>query len=69
VPLKRLGTSEEVAWLVAFLASPGGGYITGQTLTVCGGRSLWGDHWPLPDPEPLPDIDVPAEPWEDDDGA
>jgi citronellol/citronellal dehydrogenase len=69
VPLKRLGTSQEIAWLVAFLASPGGGYITGQTLTVCGGRSLWGDHWPLPDPDPLPDIHVPAEPWEDDDSA
>lgn len=63
VPLKRLGTCEEVAWLVAFLASPGGAYITGQTLTVCGGRSLWGDHWPLPDPDPLPDIQIPVEPW------
>lgn len=69
VPLKRLGTSEEVAWLVAFLASPGGGYITGQTLSVCGGRSLWGDHWPLPDPDPLPEIVVPAEPWEEEEGG
>lgn len=67
IPLKRLGTCEEVAWLVAFLASPGGGYITGQTLSVCGGRSMWGEHWPLPDPEPLPDVVVPTKPWETED--
>jgi NAD(P)-dependent dehydrogenase (short-subunit alcohol dehydrogenase family) len=64
VPLKRLGTCEEVAFLVAFLCGPGGGYITGQTLTVCGGRSLWGEHWPLPDPDVLPEVDIPVEPWE-----
>jgi citronellol/citronellal dehydrogenase len=64
VPLKRLGTCEEIAWLVAFLSSPGGAYVTGQTIPVCGGRSLWGDHWPIPDPDPLPDVTVPAEPWE-----
>lgn len=64
VPLKRLGTSEEVAWMVAFLAGPGGAYITGQTLSVCGGRSLWGDHWPISDPEPLPEVHIPVEPWE-----
>jgi citronellol/citronellal dehydrogenase len=65
VPLKRLGTCDEVAWLVALLCGPGGAYITGQTLSVCGGRSLWGEHWPLPDPDPLPEVDIPLEPWED----
>ena len=37
-PMKRLGTPEEVAGLVAFLASPYGAYITGATIYVDGGR-------------------------------
>lgn len=37
VPLKRLGTAEEVAACVGFLASPGASYITGSTLHVNGG--------------------------------
>lgn len=37
VPLKRLGTPEEVAACVGFLASPGASYITGSTLHVNGG--------------------------------
>lgn len=65
VPLKRFGRAEEVSGLVVFLASPAGSYITGQTFTVCGGRSLWGEHWPIPDPDPLPDLDIPVEPWEE----
>jgi NAD(P)-dependent dehydrogenase (short-subunit alcohol dehydrogenase family) len=67
IPLKRLGSCEEVAWLVAFLAGPAGGYITGQTLIVDGGRTLWGRTWPLPDPEPLPDVVLPTNSWEVDD--
>lgn len=37
VPLKRYGTSEEIAATIAFLASDGAGYITGQNLKVDGG--------------------------------
>nr|WP_299500315.1 SDR family oxidoreductase [uncultured Rhizobium sp.] len=37
VPMKRYGTSEEVAATVAFLASSGAGYITGQNIKVDGG--------------------------------
>ncbi|WP_433771353.1 SDR family oxidoreductase [Pseudomonas putida] len=37
VPLKRYGTSEEVAATIAFLASEGAAYITGQNLRVDGG--------------------------------
>jgi len=37
---------------VALLAGPGGDYITGQVLTIDGGRSLWGNTWPLPDDGP-----------------
>lgn len=37
IPLKRVGTPEEIAAAVAFLASPEAAYITGQTLCVDGG--------------------------------
>lgn len=67
IPLKRLGSCEEVAWLVAFLAGPGGAYITGQTLVVDGGRTMWGQTWPIPDPEPLPEPNLKVWPWEDPD--
>ena len=36
-PIQRLGKPEEVAELVAFLASAAAGFITGQTLSVSGG--------------------------------
>lgn len=37
VPMQRYGTSEEIAATIAFLASDGAGYITGQNLKVDGG--------------------------------
>jgi 3-oxoacyl-[acyl-carrier protein] reductase len=37
IPLRRLGTVDDVAWPVLFLASEEGGYITGHTLNVSGG--------------------------------
>jgi 3-oxoacyl-[acyl-carrier protein] reductase len=37
IALKRLGTVEDVAWAVLFLASEEAGYITGHTLNVSGG--------------------------------
>ena len=37
VPMKRAGTAEEVAQLVAFLASDRASYITGQTISINGG--------------------------------
>lgn len=37
IPLQRMGTPEDVAAVVAFLASPQAEYITGQTLHVDGG--------------------------------
>jgi NAD(P)-dependent dehydrogenase (short-subunit alcohol dehydrogenase family) len=42
VPMRRYGTSEEIAATVAFLASEGAAYITGQNIRVDGGlmRSL-----------------------------
>lgn len=40
IPLGRLGTPEEIAEIVAFLASPRAAYITGQTLHVNGGMHM-----------------------------
>jgi 3-oxoacyl-[acyl-carrier protein] reductase len=37
VPMKRMGTSQEVAALVAFLAGKDAGYITGQIISINGG--------------------------------
>jgi 3-oxoacyl-[acyl-carrier protein] reductase len=37
VPMKRAGSAEEVASLVAFLASADAGYITGQIISISGG--------------------------------
>jgi NAD(P)-dependent dehydrogenase (short-subunit alcohol dehydrogenase family) len=39
-PIGRPGTAEEIADLVAFLASPAAGWITGDTISIDGGRHL-----------------------------
>lgn len=43
IPMKRLGTVQEVADLCIFLASPMASYMTGETVYVDGGQRLWGD--------------------------
>jgi 3-oxoacyl-[acyl-carrier protein] reductase len=40
IPLSRLGDAKEIAHTVAFLASAGAGYITGETLHVNGGMFM-----------------------------
>ncbi|WP_420393036.1 SDR family oxidoreductase [Acuticoccus sp.] len=40
VPMGRLGAPEEVAAAVAFFLSADAGFVTGQTLYVCGGLSV-----------------------------
>jgi 3-oxoacyl-[acyl-carrier protein] reductase len=40
IPLNRLGSPEEVAAVVGFLASQAGGYVTGDTIHVNGGMYM-----------------------------
>ncbi len=48
VPVQRLGTPPEHAWLVALLASPVGGAFSGATVTLDGARDNWFGPWPPP---------------------
>jgi citronellol/citronellal dehydrogenase len=48
VPLQRLGTAEEHAWLVTLLASPLGRAFNGSTITLDGARDNWFGPWPPP---------------------
>ena len=43
IPMGRVGTAEEMAVITAFLASDDAGYITGQTLFIDGGLTLYPD--------------------------
>ena len=47
-PLGHLGKPEDVAWMVAFLASPAGDFITGEEIVVKGGHV--GTTWTIPEP-------------------
>lgn len=42
IPFKRLGQPEDIAGIVAFLASDEAGYITGQVISVSGGLTMHG---------------------------
>ena len=46
VPLGRLGTEDEMAWLMAYLASPAGDFFSGSVLTLDGARDNWFGAWP-----------------------
>jgi citronellol/citronellal dehydrogenase len=46
IPIGRAGRSQEMAWLVAYLASPAGDFFSGTTITIDGGRDNWAGPWP-----------------------
>jgi peroxisomal trans-2-enoyl-CoA reductase len=48
-PQKRAAAVEEVAHAIVYLASPSAAFVTGTTLQIDGGASLWGDSWMIPE--------------------
>jgi citronellol/citronellal dehydrogenase len=46
IPAGRLGTEDEFAWAVAYLASPAGDFYSGSILTMDGARDNWFGRWP-----------------------
>ena len=53
IPLGRMGTPDDIAAAVVFLASPAASWVTGQLLLVAGGRTHRGVHY-TPPPSPVP---------------
>lgn len=43
MPMRRFGNADEVAELVIYLLTRAADYVTGQTVYIDGGQSLWGD--------------------------
>jgi citronellol/citronellal dehydrogenase len=46
IPAQRLGTADEMAWLIAYLASPAGDFFSGCVITIDGARDNWFGAWP-----------------------
>ncbi|HKZ12235.1 MAG TPA: SDR family oxidoreductase [Solirubrobacterales bacterium] len=46
IPIGRTGRPEEIAWLLAYLASPAGDFYSGTTITIDGARDNWAGPWP-----------------------
>jgi citronellol/citronellal dehydrogenase len=46
IPMGRVGESEEMAWLLAFLASDAGAFHSGSVITLDGARDDWFGPWP-----------------------
>ena len=61
LPTHRLGTPEEVSSAVCFLLSPAARYISGATLRVDGGSSLYRHaHFQVPPHDALPPLGGPT---------
>ena len=41
IPLRRAASDDEIADVIAFLCTPKGAYINGQSINVCGGMVMW----------------------------
>lgn len=52
IPLKRLGSEEEVSHLIVYLCSRVADYVTGQTFIIDGGQSLWSSPWQISEDVP-----------------
>jgi citronellol/citronellal dehydrogenase len=46
IPMGRMGSEQEFAWLVAYLASPAGDFFSGAVITMDGARDDWLGPWP-----------------------
>ncbi|HEX5308528.1 MAG TPA: SDR family oxidoreductase [Solirubrobacteraceae bacterium] len=46
IPMGRMGSEQEWAWLVSYLASPAGDFFSGTVLTMDGARDNWLGPWP-----------------------
>jgi peroxisomal trans-2-enoyl-CoA reductase len=57
-PARRLGSVDDVAKVIVFLASDQNDFVTGSVFRVDGGQALWGDIWPIPDPLPSPPMET-----------
>jgi citronellol/citronellal dehydrogenase len=49
IPLKQVGQPEDVAWMICYLASTAGRWLTGETICIDGGSQNWGSLWRIPD--------------------
>ncbi|KAM3916632.1 peroxisomal trans-2-enoyl-CoA reductase [Leptodactylus fuscus] len=58
IPAKRLGLPEEISPMVCFLLSPAASFITGETVKVDAGQSLYLSHWTVPDHKRWPEAPV-----------
>ena len=54
IPLKRMGTEAEVSAAIVFLLSPAAAFITGESIRIDGGGSLWRKTWEVPEHEHAP---------------
>lgn len=64
IPAKRLGTVEEVSATVCFLLSPAASFISGESVKVDAGASLYSTMWEIPDHNKIP-----AYTWKTDNAA
>jgi citronellol/citronellal dehydrogenase len=50
-PMKHKGDVQDVADACAYLAAPSGKFLTGETITIDGGYSMWGEQWTAGQPD------------------